>query len=69
MRLVYAVAQHLHMTAGAVLDSMGANELMCWHYLLVERSGVGQHTEQAAAEDEPVEMSVEDEMAAWTVRS
>jgi hypothetical protein len=61
MRLVYAVAQHLHMTAGAVLDSMGANELMCWHYLLTERSAA----QQQAAGDEPVELSVEDEIAAW----
>jgi hypothetical protein len=61
MRLVYAVAEHLHMTAGAVLDSMGANELMCWNYLLTERGAAQQEQD----EDKPQELSVEDEIAAW----
>ncbi|WP_395066197.1 hypothetical protein [Paraburkholderia silvatlantica] len=63
MRLVYAVAEHLHMTAGAVLDTMGANELMCWHYLLNERATAQP---QEADDEAPVELSVEDEIAAWT---
>jgi hypothetical protein len=52
-RLVFAVAAHLHMTAGAVYESMGAHELMCWAYLLTPQP------------DKPLELSVEDEINAW----
>ncbi|MEM5297660.1 hypothetical protein VSR82_25410 [Burkholderia sp. JPY481] len=55
MRLVYAVASHLHMTAGAVMASMGAHELFCWHYLMT--------ADQRAPRG--VQLSVEDEINAW----
>jgi len=59
-RLVFAVAQHLHMTAGAVRQTMGAHELMCWGYLLTEQS-------RPPEPPKPLELSVEDEIAAWGV--
>lgn len=59
MRLVYAVAAHLHMTAGAVLDQMGAHELMTWSYLF------GEPARAAAKEAAPLELDVDDEIAAW----
>jgi hypothetical protein len=52
-RLVFAVAAHLHMTAGEVRTRMDSHELMCWSWILT-RTG-----------DEPREMSVDEEMAAW----
>jgi hypothetical protein len=58
-RLVFAVAQHLHMTAGAVRRTMGAHELMCWAYLLTE-----QHRPPDSSR--ALELSVEDEIAAWS---
>ena len=58
-RLVFAVAQHLHMTAGAVRRTMGAHELMCWGYLLTEQN-------RPPPSPKPLEFaSVEDEIAAW----
>ncbi|SAK63607.1 hypothetical protein AWB80_02889 [Caballeronia pedi] len=59
-RLVYAVAAHLHMTAGAVLDQMGAHELMTWGYLFDEHAKAQQQAASA-----PLELSVEDEINAW----
>ncbi len=53
------------MTAGAVLDTMGAHELMCWQYLLTERASTTERAMKQASGDEPVELSVEDEIAAW----
>lgn len=38
---------------------MGANELMCWAYLLAERS-------RPTAAPEPLVLSVEDEIGAWS---
>ncbi|MGF6607051.1 hypothetical protein OKW45_001951 [Paraburkholderia sp. WSM4175] len=55
-RLVFAVASHLHMTAGAVMASMGAHELFCWHYLL---------TQDTRAAPRGAQLSVEDEINAW----
>ncbi|MGF6986549.1 hypothetical protein QFZ99_006090 [Paraburkholderia atlantica] len=55
-RLVYLVASHLHMTAGAVQASMGAHELLCWHYLL---------TQEPHAAPRGAQLSVEDEINAW----
>ncbi|MGF6981428.1 hypothetical protein QFZ99_000904 [Paraburkholderia atlantica] len=55
MRLVYAVASHLHMTAGAVMASMGAHELFCWHYLMTADMRAPRG----------VQLSVEDEINAW----
>jgi hypothetical protein len=37
---------------------MGAQELMCWAYLLTERS-------RPSEPPKPLELSVEDEIAAW----
>lgn len=62
-RLVYAVAAHLHMTAGAVLDQMGAHELMTWGYLFGEQAKAQQAAIVRA--DAPLELSVEDEINAW----
>jgi hypothetical protein len=55
MRLVFAVASHLHMTAGTVLNTMGAHEFMCWAKVLGE----------ANQPEKPLELAVEDEIAAW----
>jgi hypothetical protein len=54
-RLVFAVAAHLHMTAGAVRQTMTAHELMCWGYLFAA----------PAREQAPLVLSVEDEINAW----
>jgi hypothetical protein len=59
-RLVFAVASHLHMTAGAVRHSMSAHELMCWSYLLSTA-----HETETPAEPAPLELSVDDEIAAF----
>jgi hypothetical protein len=48
------------MTAGAVRATMDAHELMCWAYLLTESS-----RPQPPKRDTPLELSVEDEIAAW----
>jgi hypothetical protein len=58
-RLVFAVASHLHMTAGAVRHSMSAHELMCWAYLL------GIASEAAQAEPKPLDLDVDAEIAAF----
>jgi len=58
-RLVFAVAAHLHMTAGAVRQTMSAHELMCWGWLFHEP------VRQQQAEAKPLELSVEDEINAW----
>ncbi|SAL03077.1 hypothetical protein AWB78_06501 [Caballeronia calidae] len=55
MRLVFAIASHLHMTAGTVLNTMGAHELMCWAQVLGD----------AKKPPPALELSVEDEIAAW----
>jgi hypothetical protein len=54
-RLVFAVAAHLHMTAGAVRQTMTAHELMCWGYLF----------SVPAREQQPLVLTVEDEINAW----
>jgi hypothetical protein len=61
MRLAYAVAAHLHMPAGAVLDHIGAHELMTWGYLF------GEQAKKAAEETDPppLELDVDDEIAAF----
>jgi hypothetical protein len=61
MRLVYAVAAHLHMTAGAVLDQMSAHELMTWGHLFTEQA------KKAAAPPEPapLDLDVDAEIAAF----
>nr|WP_132452313.1 hypothetical protein [Paraburkholderia sp. BL8N3] len=59
-RLVFAVASHLHMTAGAVRQTMDAHELMCWAHLLSEANRPA-----APAAPQALELSVEDEIAAW----
>lgn len=51
-RLVYAVASHLHMTAGAVETQMDFDELFTWAAFLFDWQ-------------EADDLSVEDEMAAW----
>ena len=56
-RLVYAVAAHLHMTAGDVETRMEPAELFIWAHLLF---GWG-----SSAEDEAEQLPVEDEIAAW----
>jgi hypothetical protein len=48
------------MTAGAVRATMDANELMCWAYLLNEAAKPSR-----PEPDRPLELSVEDEIAAW----
>ncbi|WP_250518556.1 hypothetical protein [Caballeronia sp. ATUFL_M1_KS5A] len=55
MRLVFAIAAHLHMTAGTVLNTMGAHEFMCWAHVLGD----------ANRPPPPLELDVEDEIAAW----
>lgn len=60
-RLVFAVASHLHMTAGAVRTTMSAHELMCWAYLLSTAS----QQAHAPTEPKPLELSVDDEIAAF----
>lgn len=62
MRLVFAIAEHLHMTAGAVLDSMGAHELMCWAHLLGQRM---PKVDKPPEPEPPRVLDVEDEIAAW----
>jgi hypothetical protein len=59
-RLVFAVAQHLHMTAGAVQAQMGAHELMCWNFLLTESQNSKPRSIGGG-----VVLSVQDEIAAW----
>ncbi|KXU94163.1 hypothetical protein CR51_27200 [Caballeronia megalochromosomata] len=61
-RIVFAVASHLHMTAGAVRRSMSSYELMCWWYLLNEARAPAA---PAQADDAPLVLSVEAEIAAW----
>ena len=56
-RLVYAVAAHLHMTAGDVEARMDTEELFCWAHLLF---GWGE-----APGDDAELLDVEDEIAAW----
>ena len=51
------------MTAGAVLDSMGAHELMTWSYLFGAESRAA--AEAAAQQAAPLDLSVEDEIAVW----
>lgn len=53
-RLVFAVAAHLHMTAGDVRTRMDSHELFCWGHILFppEESNVR-------------ELTVEDEIAEW----
>lgn len=58
-RIVYAVAAHLHMTAGDVEARMEPGELFCWANLLL---GWGDEPEPV---DEGELLSVEDEIAAW----
>lgn len=63
MRLAYAVAAHLHMPAGAVLDQIGAHELMTWGYLFGEQAAQVQRAAQQ--QSAPLELTVEDEINAW----
>jgi len=56
-RLVFAVASHLHMTAGEVEARMDSNELFMWAGFLF---GFGK-----SAVDDAEVLSVEDEIAAW----
>lgn len=58
MRLVFAVASHLHMTAGTVLNTMGAHEFMCWAKVIGD-------TNKPPPPPAPLELTVEDEIAAW----
>jgi hypothetical protein len=48
------------MTAGAVRKGMSAFELMCWGHLLAQAAKPA-----APPESKPLELSVEDEIAAW----
>jgi hypothetical protein len=57
MRLVFAVASHLHMTAGEVEARMDSDELFMWANVLF---GWGN-----APGDEAEVLTVEDEIAAW----
>ncbi|MBB5469373.1 hypothetical protein HDG32_005520 [Paraburkholderia sp. CI2] len=57
-RLVYAVAAHLHMTAGEVETRMDSHELFTWASLLF---GFGSDP----VSENVVTLSVEDEIAAW----
>lgn len=56
-RLVFAVASHLHMTAGEVEARMDTHELFCWAGFLF---GFGH-----GVADDAEDMTVEDEIAAW----
>jgi hypothetical protein len=59
-RIVFAVASHLHMTAGAVRRSMSSYEVMCWWHLLNEARPAQTYDSNA-----PLVLDVEAEMAAW----
>ena len=67
-RLVFAVATHLHMTAGAVRASMTSYELMCWSYWLNEAQREMQEHAQHNHQPAPLELDVEAEIAAWPSR-
>jgi hypothetical protein len=58
-RLIFAVASHLHMTAGTVREKMSAHELMCWAVLLGTSNNAGP------AEPKPLELDVDAEIAAF----
>jgi hypothetical protein len=57
MRLVFAVASHLHMTAGEVEARMDSDELFMWANVLFGWGNVRG--------DDAEVLSVEDEIAAW----
>jgi hypothetical protein len=69
-RLVFLVASHLHMTAGAIRKSMSAHELFCWACWLGETQHEAPQTAQAKRGPEPAPMvlAVDDEIAAWPSR-
>jgi hypothetical protein len=60
-RIVFAVASHLHMTAGAVRRSMSSYEVMCWWHWLNEQV----EATRLAAADAPLVLDVQAEIAAW----
>jgi hypothetical protein len=63
MRLVYAVAAHLHMTAGAVMNQMGAHELLTWGFIFNEQAEHARLVQER--QGAPLVLSVEDEIALW----
>jgi hypothetical protein len=62
-RIVFAVASHLHMTAGAVRKTMSSYELMCWWHWLNELQD--EATRARASDTAPLMLDVEAEIAAW----
>ncbi|MDR5790278.1 hypothetical protein P9281_27410 [Caballeronia sp. LP003] len=60
-RIVFAVASHLHMTAGAVRKNMSSYEIMCWAQWLNE----AQEAMTPPDDDAPLVLDVEAEIAAW----
>ncbi|MCG7403010.1 hypothetical protein [Caballeronia zhejiangensis] len=61
-RIVFAVASHLHMSAGAVRKSMSSYEVMCWWQWLNEAHEAAR---TQADDDAPLVLDVEAEIAAW----
>ncbi|BAO89020.1 hypothetical protein BRPE67_BCDS11060 [Caballeronia cordobensis] len=60
-RIVFLVASHLHMTAGAVRKNMSSYEVMCWWHWLNE----AHEAATQADDDAPLMLDVEAEIAAW----
>lgn len=67
-RVVFAVASHLHMTAGAVRKTMSSYEVMCWWHWLSEAQAAQAAAQQRPDDDGPLVLDVEAEIAAWPSR-